>query len=126
MCSENMQQIYRRTPMPKWIYILRSNYNKKPHFGMVVLLQICYIFSEHLLLRTPHDRTATLYFPCANKNWNLYRQGLWTALSRRLWVDGALFFCWRGCSSDITSSYFFRPSKVWSILHHGSVGASSE
>ena len=21
---------------------------------------------------------------------------------------------------------FFRPSKVWSVLHHGSVGASSE
>ena len=32
----------------------------------------------------------------------------------------------RGCSSDIGSSYFFRPSKVWSMLHHGSVGASSE
>ena len=30
------------------------------------------------------------------------------------------------CPSDITSSYIFRPSKVWSMLHHGSVGASSE
>ena len=32
----------------------------------------------------------------------------------------------RGCSSDIASSYFFRPSKVWSMLHHRSVGTSSE
>ena len=32
----------------------------------------------------------------------------------------------RGCSSDIASSYFFRPSKVWSMLHYGSVGASPE
>ena len=31
----------------------------------------------------------------------------------------------RESSSDI-ASYFFRPSKVWSMLHHGSVGASSE
>ena len=30
------------------------------------------------------------------------------------------------CSFDIASSCFFRPSKVWSTLHHGSVGASSE
>ena len=27
-----------------------------------------------------------------------------------------------GCSFDIASSYFFRPSKFWSMLHHGSVG----
>ena len=27
-----------------------------------------------------------------------------------------------GCSSDSTSSYFFRPSKIWSMLHYGSVG----
>ena len=33
----------------------------------------------------------------------------------------------RGCSFDISSSYFFRSSKVWSMLDHGSVeGASSE
>ena len=31
-----------------------------------------------------------------------------------------------GCSSDIASSCFFRSNKVWSVLHHGSVGASSE
>ena len=27
----------------------------------------------------------------------------------------------RGCSSGIASSYFLCPSKVWSMLHHGSV-----
>ena len=31
-----------------------------------------------------------------------------------------------GCSSDISFSYFFRASKVRSMLHNGSVGASSE
>ena len=31
-----------------------------------------------------------------------------------------------GCSSDIAYSYFFRPSKVWSMLHHGLVGPNSE
>ena len=35
-CSENMQQIYRRTPMPKY------DFNK-----------VACIFSEHLFLRTP-------------------------------------------------------------------------
>ena len=47
-CSENMQQIYRGTTMPK------CDFNKS-HFGMDVLLQICCIFSEHLFLRTPLD-----------------------------------------------------------------------
>ena len=43
---ENMQQIYRRTPMPN------CDFNKVAlHFGMGVL--ICCIFSEHLFLRTP-------------------------------------------------------------------------
>ena len=37
-----------------------------------------------------------------------------------------LHMCHGGCSSDIASSYFLRASKVWSMLHHGSVGASSE
>ena len=37
-CSENIQQLYRRTPMPK---------NKD------VLLYICCIFLEHLCIRTP-------------------------------------------------------------------------
>ena len=53
-CSENMQQVYRKTPMPK------CNFNKvakatllKLHFGMGVLLKIGCIFSEPLFLRTP-------------------------------------------------------------------------
>ena len=41
-CSENTQQIYRRTPMPKCDF-------------MGGLLQICCIFSEHLFLRTRLD-----------------------------------------------------------------------
>ena len=48
--SENMQQIYRRTTMPKcgcFATLLKS------HFCMVVLLYICCIFSEHLFLGTP-------------------------------------------------------------------------
>ena len=32
-CSENMQQVYRRTPMPKWISIKSQS---KSHFGMGV------------------------------------------------------------------------------------------
>ena len=44
-CSENMQQIYRRTSMPK--------YDLKSYFSMGVLLWICWMFSELLLLRTP-------------------------------------------------------------------------
>ena len=50
-CSENMQQIYRRTPMSK------CEFNKL-HFGMGVLLYIKFaacIFSEHIFLRTPLD-----------------------------------------------------------------------
>ena len=47
-CSDNMQQIYRRTLMP--------------HFGMGVLLQICCIFSEHLSLRTPLEDCFWLSF----------------------------------------------------------------
>ena len=39
-CSKNIQQIYRRTPMPK------CDFNK-------VGKQLCWIFSEHLFLRTP-------------------------------------------------------------------------
>ena len=50
-CSENMQQIYRRTPM------LKCEFNKL-HFGMGVRLYIKFsacIFSEHIFLRTPLD-----------------------------------------------------------------------
>ena len=32
----------------------------------------------------------------------------------------------RGCSYDVSSSYFSCESKVWSMLHQGSVGVSSE
>ena len=50
-----MQQIYRRTPMPKW------DFNKvASSFIRITLrhgcsLKICCIFSVHLLLRTPLD-----------------------------------------------------------------------
>ena len=45
--SENMQQIYTRTPMLKF-----------------VLLQVCYISSEHLFQRTPLDGCFWIYmFP---------------------------------------------------------------
>ena len=45
-CSENMQQFYRRTPMPK------CDFNKvakqlKSYFCMGVFLYICCIFPEH-------------------------------------------------------------------------------
>ena len=43
-----MHKIYRRTPMPKCFF-------GKSHFGKGVFLYICYIFSEHLFLRTPLD-----------------------------------------------------------------------
>ena len=43
-CSENMQQIDRITPTPKF------NFNK---FALGVLLKICCIVSKHLFLRTP-------------------------------------------------------------------------
>ena len=48
-CSEDMQQIYSRTPMSK------CEFNKL-HFGMGVLLYIKFaacIFSEYIFLRTP-------------------------------------------------------------------------
>ena len=41
-----MQQIYKTTPMLKCDLL-------KSHFGMGVLLQICWIFSQHLFLKTP-------------------------------------------------------------------------
>ena len=54
-CSENIQQIYRRTPMPK------CDFNKVlglVHwcFGIGALLSVCCIFSEHIFLRTPFGR----------------------------------------------------------------------
>ena len=50
-CSDNMQQIYRRTFMLKCCKATLL----KSHFGMGVLLQMCCIFSEHLFLRIPLD-----------------------------------------------------------------------
>ena len=44
ICSENMQQIYRRTHAATLL---------KSHFGLGFLLWICCIFPEHLLWRTP-------------------------------------------------------------------------
>ena len=66
-CSENIQQIYRRTPMPK------CDFNKVlglVHwcFGIGALLSVCCIFSEHIFLRTPLDGCfwilyfASIYF----------------------------------------------------------------
>ena len=69
-CSENMRQIYRRTRM------LKCDFNKvallKSHFGMGVLLQICYIFSEYLynnasgglLLFMEHSKVCDVCFWC--------------------------------------------------------------
>ena len=51
--SENMQQIYRGTLMPKCATLSKS------HLGMGVLLQICCIFSEHPSLRKPLEETAS-------------------------------------------------------------------
>ena len=61
MCSENTQQIYRRTPMLK-CDLLNS------HFDMGVFLWICCIFSEHLFLRTLLDGC----FCCIPTLWNQY------------------------------------------------------
>ena len=49
----------------------KCDFNKfalKSHFGMGVFLQICFIFSEHLLLRTPRaaayeERLGYRFFP---------------------------------------------------------------
>ena len=45
-CSENMQQIYWRAPMPKCDF---NNFNLNSHFIMAVLK--IWIFSEHIFLR---------------------------------------------------------------------------
>ena len=74
-CSKNIQQIYRRTPIPKTTLL-------KSHFGMGVLLQICCIFSAHLFLRTPLEDCFWSYkkikyldilrFPYIKCNWFCY------------------------------------------------------
>ena len=53
-CSENMLQIYKRTPMPK------CDFNKVAieitfRHGCSPVNLLCYIFSERLFLRTPLD-----------------------------------------------------------------------
>ena len=48
VCSKNMQQIYRRTPMLKYDLNKFARYLYRG-----VLLCICCIFSEHLFIRTP-------------------------------------------------------------------------
>ena len=59
-CSENMQQIYRRTPMPKCdfnkVAVAKQFYILlKSLFGMGVLLQICCVFPEHLFVGATLD-----------------------------------------------------------------------
>ena len=64
-CSENMQQISRKTPMPAEVRLQKSCKATllKSHFSIVVLLQICCIFSEHLFVRTPLTAASDLpYF----------------------------------------------------------------
>ena len=53
-CSENMQQIYKRTPILKCGFNSYISVSVIWRFSMGVLY-ICRIFSEHLLLRTPLD-----------------------------------------------------------------------
>ena len=62
-CSEHIQQTCNRTPMSK------CDFNKvakatslKSHFGMDVLLYICWIFSEHLFPRILLDGCFSLKF----------------------------------------------------------------
>ena len=64
-CAENMQRIYRRSSMPKcnFNYFATSLIS---HFGMGVLLKIYYIFSEHLLLRTPLEGCFCLVYRLKN------------------------------------------------------------
>ena len=91
-CSENMQQIYRRTLMPK------CDFNKlakatllKSRFGIGVLLWICCIFSEHLFSRTPLDGCFCLKY---------------------LWIGGILFLdC---CTSSLfhATVFFLYPLKT--------------
>ena len=71
--SENMQQIYRRTPTSK------CEFNKL-HFGMGVLLYIKFaacMFWEHIFLRTPLDgcfwyRLFSTFSSCIWKGVNLH------------------------------------------------------
>ena len=58
-CTENIQQNYWRTFMQK------SDFKAtllKSRFGTGVLLEICYIFSEHLFPRTPLEGIFCIMF----------------------------------------------------------------
>ena len=73
-CSENMQQIYKRTSMQKCDFYKVPLFTLlKSHFGMGVLLWICCIFSEHLVLRTPLDGCFWIYNFCY---WIVYHNHL--------------------------------------------------
>ena len=41
---------------------------------------------------------------------------------KKRWQSFAIILLIWGCSTDTPSLYFFRLRKVWSMLHHGSVG----
>ena len=56
-CSENIQQINRRTPMPKCDFNSFATLLKS-HIGMDALLYICCKFSEHLFLITSLKNTS--------------------------------------------------------------------
>ena len=56
-CSENMQQIYRRTPMPKCDFNKVAKQLNWNHTWTWVFSSKCasYLLTEHLFLRTPLD-----------------------------------------------------------------------
>ena len=58
-CSENMPQMYRRTPMPKCDF--SKVVHLKLHNGMGVVLYICGIFSEHLFIIKHLWRAASIH-----------------------------------------------------------------
>ena len=51
-CSKYMQQIYRRTPIPKCGF---NKAAKQLYRNHTLAWKICCIFSEHLFLKTPLD-----------------------------------------------------------------------
>ena len=63
MRSENMQQIYSRTPIPNALFLeicFATLYTSQ--FGMCVLLYSCCASSEYFSLRTPLDGCFRLKF----------------------------------------------------------------
>ena len=74
-CSRNMQHIYRRTSMQK------CDFNKVPLKSyMDVLLQIWYIFSEHLFLGTHLEGCFWIHLVCFQYAASFLRQD-WTNYS---------------------------------------------